>query len=338
MADLVTNGTFSGGLTGWTTAGEAYWAGVGGKAVGDAGVEGSGLGFLRQTLTGMSVGVEHTVTFTISGYFEYGPVAEGLGVSLDEDDLQVGITADGEYTYAYTPTATEGVLEFALTFGTYLELDDVVVDNPGPPDPTSDFSDDGWWRTHVRTREELPTYSPAFIFVGAEAYQNGIVDALEWVVGKTSGEIGDEADAQSLVIFDYSARDPFALGRHIGLTVAAGSPPPPFDETAFSPEKGGFIYGWFLAVADRLLAMTPATSLQLFTPADNFTRRFNLAYRAGWEATFAAVFDDDEANPEGTSKVYDTSLIVSPFDTVDYDIYVAAYDAAYTSAWGILNP
>lgn len=68
-----------------------------------------------------------------------------------------------------------------------------------------------------------------------------------------------------------------------------------------------------------------------------FDRWFRVSYLGAWDGTIAAFIDDDNADPQDTSKLTDSP----PFSTLQADeraTYTRMRSAAYDAVWALLNP
>ncbi len=118
----VTNGSFTGSLSGWTAA--AGWGYLNGKARLT-----NSTGYLQQSI-GALVGSKYVVTFTVSNYSGTG--AYGLYVNLGGDTTGSyqpnGVTSDGTYSVILLASTTGNLIFGTLGANVTLDLGDVSVE------------------------------------------------------------------------------------------------------------------------------------------------------------------------------------------------------------------
>lgn len=120
----VTNGTFTGSLTGWTAG--AGWTYNSGRARLT-----NNTGELEQAVT-HTVGEKYKITFTVSNYNSLNGATDGLYVAFGDALMSAyipeGIKANGTYSIYLTPTTSANLKFACITTNTSLDLDDVTVE------------------------------------------------------------------------------------------------------------------------------------------------------------------------------------------------------------------
>lgn len=115
-AELITNGDFSNGATGWTV--EAGWTITGGKAVAD------GTGAVPTSLiqgAGAANSTTYRLTFDVSGY-----VSGTLDVVVGTVNLP-DVTSNGTYSVDFTTAATQNGVLFLQAYTFIGEVDNVSL-------------------------------------------------------------------------------------------------------------------------------------------------------------------------------------------------------------------
>lgn len=121
VEQLVTNGGFTGGLTGWTAP--SPWTAGTDTAEAEAPIGHPALPTLQQNITALTIGQYYRIDFDVSGTFDYGSLSVYFdGVVLRDTD------ASGHWSLYFKATATSHLLQFPLSQRLGFPFE-VVLDN-----------------------------------------------------------------------------------------------------------------------------------------------------------------------------------------------------------------
>ncbi len=142
VATTITNGTFTGNITGWTDNSDSGGA-ISWETGNYMNLTGNGtaraIGYQQLTVAAADATKEHGLTIIIAR----GPVTFKVGTSIDQDDLfSESVLDTGSHSLAFTPPAGSVFIQFSSTKAYKVLVQNCTITSAGAVSITSPFTDD----------------------------------------------------------------------------------------------------------------------------------------------------------------------------------------------------